>query len=278
VSVIDTATDTVTATIAVGTSPLGVAISPDGTRAYIANVGDGNFYDFKASVSVVSLTTDTVVANVPMNYYPSQWVAVTPDGKYVWDGFAPSPGGNIAIGILATATNSLYAEGPLSQPNSDPGRMSVSPTGCGNFGCLYIPVTTHGWVELVSLGTLDSYATIKVGEDPMGTAVNPNHTRLYVSNYADNTVSVINTGTKTVIATVAVGKGPTAMAVSPDGTVAYVVDSSASTITAINTSTNKVIATIPTGTQDTSGLAISPDGTVLYVTDDIDNTVSAITV
>lgn len=277
VSIVDTATNTVTATINVGTSPLGVAITPDGTRAYIANLGDGNFDDFKASVSVVSLTTGTVIATVPMNYYPAQWVTVTPDGKYVWVGFAPNPD-NTATGIIATATNSQYEEGPLSQPNSNPGMMAVSPTGCGNSGCIYIPVTTHGWVELVSLGTLDTYATIKVGEDPTGAAINPTDTRLYVSNYADNTVSVIDTATKAVIATVPVGKGPTAVAVSPDGSVAYVVDSSASTITAIRTSTNKVIATIPTGTQDTSGLTISPDGTTLYVTDDIDNTVSAITI
>ena len=37
VSVIDTATNTVTATIAVGSRPYGVAVSPDGTTAYIAN-------------------------------------------------------------------------------------------------------------------------------------------------------------------------------------------------------------------------------------------------
>ena len=34
---IDTATNTVTATIPVGSDPSGVAVSPDGTHAYVAN-------------------------------------------------------------------------------------------------------------------------------------------------------------------------------------------------------------------------------------------------
>ncbi|MDR3661731.1 MAG: Ig-like domain-containing protein [Mycobacterium sp.] len=281
VSVIDTATDTVTATIAVGTSPLGVAITPDGTRAYIANLGDGSAYVPNGSVSVVSLTTDTVTATVPFVIDSPQFVVVTPDGQAAIVDFPYSSKDNNNVATIITATNSEYEIGPLSQPNSATGMMTVTAKGCGVYGCLYIPVTTHGWVEMVPVygtGVGNSIANIKVGADPTGTAVNPANTRLYVSNYADNTVSVINTATKTVIATVPVGKGPSAVAVSPDGSVAYVVDSSASTITAIRTSTNQVIATIPTGTQDSSGLAISPDGTVLYVADDISNTVSAITI
>ena len=37
-SVINTATNTVTATITVGSGPISVAVSPDGTRAYTANL------------------------------------------------------------------------------------------------------------------------------------------------------------------------------------------------------------------------------------------------
>ena len=48
VSVIDSATNTETATIAVGLFPVGVAVSPDGTTAYITN-GSSN------SVSVIHI-------------------------------------------------------------------------------------------------------------------------------------------------------------------------------------------------------------------------------
>ena len=39
VSVIDTATNTVTATVNVGSGPFGVAVNPDGTKVYVANSG-----------------------------------------------------------------------------------------------------------------------------------------------------------------------------------------------------------------------------------------------
>jgi len=40
VSVIDAATNTVVATIPVGNEPFGVAVTPDGTQAYVVNLAD----------------------------------------------------------------------------------------------------------------------------------------------------------------------------------------------------------------------------------------------
>ena len=42
VSVIDTATNTVTATIKVGTNPSDIAITPDGTLAFVTNTGSNS--------------------------------------------------------------------------------------------------------------------------------------------------------------------------------------------------------------------------------------------
>jgi YVTN family beta-propeller protein len=56
VSVIATATNTVIGTIPVGLEPLGVAVTPDGSKVYVANSGDSN-------VSVIATATDTVVGS-----------------------------------------------------------------------------------------------------------------------------------------------------------------------------------------------------------------------
>jgi YVTN family beta-propeller protein len=58
VSVIDTASNTVVATIPVGAFPEGVAITPDGTRAYVTNESN--------TVSVIDTATNTVVATIPV--------------------------------------------------------------------------------------------------------------------------------------------------------------------------------------------------------------------
>src|SRR5262249_34578006 len=72
VSVIDTASNTVTATLGVGVSPSGVAITPDGTRAYVTNT-------FSNSVSVVDTASNTLLATVAVGNQP-RGVAITPDG------------------------------------------------------------------------------------------------------------------------------------------------------------------------------------------------------
>src|SRR2546426_5116847 len=57
VSVIDTASNTVTVLVPVGNLPNGVAVTPDGKLVYVANVGDG-------TVSVIETAGNTVTATV----------------------------------------------------------------------------------------------------------------------------------------------------------------------------------------------------------------------
>ena len=71
VSVIDTATNTVVATITIGTAvPFGVAITPDGTRAYVT-------HELANIVSVIDTATNTVVATIPVDITPVA-IAITP--------------------------------------------------------------------------------------------------------------------------------------------------------------------------------------------------------
>ena len=73
VSVLDTRTNTAVATIPVGDGPSAIAITPDGTRAYVVNSNSD-------SVSVIDLATNsTVGAPIPVGDGPSA-IAITPDG------------------------------------------------------------------------------------------------------------------------------------------------------------------------------------------------------
>lgn len=58
VSVINTTTNTVIATIPVGASPDQVTILPDGTFAYVTNQVDN-------TVSVIDIATNMVIATIP---------------------------------------------------------------------------------------------------------------------------------------------------------------------------------------------------------------------
>jgi YVTN family beta-propeller protein len=68
VSVIDTATNKVTATIKVGEAPSALAISPDGNRVYVANGGSN-------TVSVINTTTNTVTETIAVGIDPEGVIA-----------------------------------------------------------------------------------------------------------------------------------------------------------------------------------------------------------
>jgi YVTN family beta-propeller protein len=70
VSVIDTASNTVIATVAVGSTPSGVAITPDGAFAYVANAGSDN-------VSVIDTASNAATATLTVGSFPND-VAITP--------------------------------------------------------------------------------------------------------------------------------------------------------------------------------------------------------
>ena len=114
VSVIDTATNTVVATIPVGSSPQRLAVTPNGAFAYVPNSGNAN-------VSVINTATNTVVATVPVGFFP-QGVAITPNGTFAYVA-------NVAVNtvsVINTATNTVTATIPGLQ---NPDFVAFTPNG-----------------------------------------------------------------------------------------------------------------------------------------------------
>ncbi|MGC2222240.1 MAG: YncE family protein, partial [Methylocella sp.] len=108
-------------TIPVGNTPSAVAVTPDGTMAYVANSGSNN-------VSVIATATNTVEATVP---FPAGSgpisVAVTPDGKHA---YVASRGGFVvpfaSVFVIRTATNTVVATVP-EVPLSTIGGVGIVP-------------------------------------------------------------------------------------------------------------------------------------------------------
>ena len=94
---ISTATNTVVNTIAVGATPITVAITPNGTSAYVPNDGSNN-------VSVINTASNTVTATIAVQANP-RGVAITPGGAfaYVSNRMANT------VSVVNTATNSVVA-------------------------------------------------------------------------------------------------------------------------------------------------------------------------
>jgi YVTN family beta-propeller protein len=123
--------------------------------------------------------------------------------------------------------------------------------------------TAAGKLVVVDTATNGVRATVGVGTNPYSAVVNPAGTRVYVSNFGDNTVSVLDASTNAVIATVAVGAGPQGLAVNPSGSRVYVASFTAGTVSVIDAGTNSVITAISaSGAVD---VVVNHAGTRLYV-------------
>jgi YVTN family beta-propeller protein len=142
VSVIDTTSNTVVATVPV-LGPNGVAVTPNGKYVYVTKSGtvsvidmattppsvvgavrvgsnpygvgvtpDGKHVyvandDVPGTVSVIDTTSNTVVATVPVGSSPVE-VAITPDGKHVY------AGGYNNVSVIDTTSNTVVATVPLA--------------------------------------------------------------------------------------------------------------------------------------------------------------------
>ena len=147
VSVIDTATNTVVATVPVAGGPFDVAVHPDGARLYIANGASG-------TVSVIDTATNTVVATVPFAGWAFE-VEVHPDGTrvYVLD-TSFSPGG---IFIIDTTTNIVSPVPDVFGAIGWAG-LAINPDGTRLYatntfvGVVVIDTTINATAGFVSLG------------------------------------------------------------------------------------------------------------------------------
>jgi YVTN family beta-propeller protein len=116
-------------------------------------------------------------------------------------------------------------------------------------------------------------ASVIVGNSPVGVAVHPGGSFVYVTNSLDNTVSVIDTASNRVSSTVAVGPFPIGIAVDRAGSFVYVANSgvllpginNTATLSVISTAGHRLFNTI-TMTCAGFGLAIHPSGDRIYAT------------
>ena len=180
---IDAVSNVVTTTITVGTSPHGVAITPDGATAYVTNTTTG-------SVSAIATATNT--ATTVLNGYPNpSAVAVAPNGSFVY----VTSSSNNSVVELAVATNAVIA--PLVTVGTGPDGVAVTPDSS------LVYVTNEGSNNVSVISNLVQAAPLS-GSVTAGTAYNgqlavtgSSGTMSYVTNVTSPDVSVSGTGAVT---------------------------------------------------------------------------------
>jgi YVTN family beta-propeller protein len=240
VSVLSTATNRVTKVINDDSIhyPFPVAVTPDGSKVYIAN-----YYNEigKGSVSVISTATNTVTAVInDKSFNMPDGVAVTPDGSKVY--VANCIGSTMSVIATATNTATTITDSSFSEAIG----VAVTPDGSTVYVANNGPNFNGNTVSVIDTATNTVTATITLpgGKGPTAVAVTPDGSKVYVANDSDvNVVSVIDTATDTV-GSITVGGYPTGVAVTPGGRKVYVSNGHTDDVSVIATATDKVTRTI----------------------------------
>jgi len=258
-------------TVGIGSAPEGVAFTPDGRKAYVANKVDG-------TVSIINTATNQVILPTlpvdPVLTVPVQAIAVSPDNRRVY----VSAGGQGVFVLDAVAFPLKVIDHILVSAGTgmdfNPQGLAVSPDG----RLLYVSDSQDGGaVRVIDLATKAELANITFGAGtmPLGVAASPAGQRAYFALAGLNEVKVYDTVSRTVIDTITVGQWPVSIAITPNDAKVYIANELDNTITVYDTAAKQVIATITVGTQPT-GIAISADGTRVYVTNRGSDSVSII--
>jgi YVTN family beta-propeller protein len=198
VEVIDTASNSLTATITIGNLPTaqtpgvllsGIAISPDGTRAYVSN-GQGN------QIWAIDTSSNQVVATIPTAVLGFVGVSISPDGSRL---YAASVGNPSVVDVIDTKTDDVVTSIPL--PSSEPPtQIRVTPDGShayvtGDRGHLWVIDTT----------TSATVATVAVSFDNwlQDIAFAADGSRAYVTCGNTNAIYVLDTTTYSLVGRIA---------------------------------------------------------------------------
>jgi YVTN family beta-propeller protein len=201
VTVIDTATFTVKATIPVGDFPHGLRPSPDGAWVAVANLR-GN------TVSLIDTASLTVTDTVEVGTGPVQ-VAFAPDGDTLY----VTLNGEDAVAVIDLATHSVTGKVGVGD---GPVQIYVTPDAntvvVANQGTEESPGTT---LSLVDAATSTEVQTVETGQGAHGVVVEPSGRYAYVTNLYGDDLAVVELVAHQVVTTVATGASPNGVSFSP---------------------------------------------------------------
>jgi YVTN family beta-propeller protein len=177
VTVIDTATRAITATIPVGTNPSEIVLSPDGSRAYVPN-------SLSNTVSVINVATDSVTATIATGTNPTR-LALSPDGSRAY----LVNTGSKTVSVIDTATNTTIRT-LISRSGAKPVDVAMSPNGT----TAYV-ADRNGQVLMIDLATNTVIAYADVSSDTSSShatrvTVSADGSRLYNLNNYDGLLQV----------------------------------------------------------------------------------------
>jgi YVTN family beta-propeller protein len=236
VSVIRTATRTVTQTISLAgipmTFPFGIVASRDGRKVFVTSVGDAS----PDSIAVLDNTNPARVRvgdTITVPTFTGR-PALTPDGRLLVvprgraEALAPE------IALIDPADNRVVADLRLGGQGVTQA-ATVAPNG--RFAYISIfggELGGDGGVWVVDLARRTTVKVIRTpGTEIFGVKTSPDGRYVFATDFSLDQVSVISTATNRIVANVPVGSNPNEVAFTLDGKRAFVTNQGDTTVSVI---------------------------------------------
>ncbi|MBF6478228.1 protein kinase domain-containing protein [Nocardia cyriacigeorgica] len=253
VSVIDTGTNTVVATIPVGPETGGVAVDPGRGTLYVTDRGE-------RTVTLIDTGTHRDVATIPVGYDP-QSVIVDPDSATIY------VIGGSQVSIIDTGTRTVTATIPVDSSTRkaalDPGADTLYVVA--DQGLMIIDTRSNTVTGSLDIPTYDDYTS------PLDVTVDPATHTVYVTAYGgndseDRSLSIIDPKTGALLAAPAADGNALDIAIDPSEHTVYIANYT--DVQLIDTQTRTQIGSIElVAGQSAEDIAVDPTSHTVYVAD-----------
>ena len=282
-SIIDSSTLQVIATVPLGKRPRGIHPSPDHRFLYIALSGSpiaGPGVDESKlpppdrtadGIGVFDVQQNKLVRTIQSGIDPENF-DVTPDGRTI----IVSNEDDAKASFIDISSGKVTKSVPVGE---EPEGVKVSPNG----KFVYVTSEDTGTISSIDVATATLIKTFKVGRRPRSIAFLPDNSRAYINAENDGTVTVIDTAKSEVVQTIQLADPgakpgvikPMHVLLSPDARTLYVSSGRGHKLFVIDTNTNKVTASYEIGERPW-GIGLSPDAKTLFSANGPSNDVSVV--
>lgn len=257
VSVIDTGTSTVIATLPVASGPHGMTQTPDGRTVYISG-------ENSSEVSVIDTATNRVTRTIDVGKTP-HGLAMTPDGRTLLVGVY----GEDRIAFVDTTTNVVTASVAVAKPHT----IAVRPDG----QVAYIASQEPGKFALVviDLAARSALRTVALDKPPRDPEFGADGRALYFTLAGINAVQVLDPASDKIVAQIPTGASPHIAALFRNASIGTVVVQGPGELLLFDPATNTPLRAITVGKQP-HWMAATPDGKQVFVTNEGSNDVTVV--
>jgi YVTN family beta-propeller protein len=278
-TIVDSGTYNVIATVPLGKRPRGIHASPDGKTIYVALSGSpiaGPDVDESTlpppdksadGIGVFDVAQNKVVRVIKGGSDPENF-DVSKDGTQIFI----SNEDDAAVSVVDIASGTVVKTAKVGE---QPEGVKVTPDG----KLVWVTSEETGTISVLDPVTGKILKTFKVGHRPRSVAFMPDGSRAYVNAENDGDVAVVDAVKYKMTSAIPLGKPgtikPMSVLLSKDGAKLFVSTGRGHQVFTIDTATNKVAGQVEVGARPW-GIALSPDGKTLYSANGPSNDISVV--